>query len=212
MSANKILYDLGATGLGMVLWFTPSDYTRVIGYSLSIVFSASAYYTGVCLLNKERKNDEVEGIQYEASVDFYERFLENHIDSALEVKAMQIETNTLERLIPLLAHKSHLERKIQQVAPVHSELSEEEKESAAKQAIDSAFVEGQSSGRCPQQVTEEEIRRHFPEQLDMTSWKAILKALQNGATRDEIVKDVLGVANYEIGRAYFDYLKRRYLG
>jgi hypothetical protein len=48
--------------------------------------------------------------------------------------------------------------------------------------------------------------------MDSTSWQAILKALQAGANRDEIVKDVLGCPESSgVGKAYFDLLKRRFL-
>lgn len=211
--SKKILYDLGATGLGIALWFTPSDFTKAIGYSLSIVFSGSAYCTGICQLNKERNNDEVEGIQYEASIDFYERLLESHIDSALEVAATKIESNTLEKLIPLLAHKSNLEKQIQQSLPIHPEMSEEDREQAARTAIESAFVEPKNKSDCPSQITEETIRNNFPESMDSTSWKAICKALANGSSKDEIVKDVLGcnAAQLSIGMAYLQLLIQKYL-
>ncbi len=47
--------------------------------------------------------------------------------------------------------------------------------------------------------------------MDATSWKAILKALQGGSSREEVAKDVLG-SEGEVGKAYFDFLKRKYLG
>lgn len=205
MTTNKILYDLGVAGIGVTLWLTPLDFTRAIGYSLSLIFSGRAYFTGVCLLGEERKNDEKEGMLYDAEHDFYERLLETHIESQLEIKALEIETKTLNRLIPLMGYKRQLESQIHQVA-IHPEVTEEDRAQAAKQAIDSAFIE--------QQIAEEDIRKHFPEALDSTSWKAILKALQDGNGREEIIKDVLGCnqSNEVIGRAYFDYLKRKFLG
>lgn len=205
--SKQLLYDLGIAVASMTLWVTPFKETRAIGYSLSLVFSARAYYSGITLLNKERKNDEIEGIQYEASVDFYERLLESHIDSALEIAATSIETKTLEKLIPLIAHKSKLE---QQVISVHPEITEQEREQAAKSAIDEVFV---NRNDASSQITEEDIRKQFSEELDSTSWKAILKALQAGATKNEIVKDVLGcsVESSAVGKAYFEYLKVKFL-
>jgi hypothetical protein len=52
------------------------------------------------------------------------------------------------------------------------------------------------------------FRSHFPESMDVTSQKAITKALNQGLTKTEIIKDVLGCSesNYELGKAYFDYL------
>lgn len=55
----------------------------------------------------------------------------------------------------------------------------------------------------------EEFRSTFPEQMDATSWKACLKALGDGASREEVIKDVLGGG---VGAAaYFDYLKSKNL-
>ena len=203
--SRPLLYDMSIAVSAMILWVTPIKETRAIGYSLSLIFSARAYYSGITLLNKERKNDEIEGIQYEASVDFYERLLESHIDSALEIASTNIETKTLEKLIPLIAHRAKLE---QRVAAVHPEMTDADREQVAKAAIEDAFPVNQSS-----QETEENIRKHFPEEMDSTSWKAILKAVQNGANKMEIVKDVLGCneSNKLIGTAYFEYLKRKFM-
>lgn len=200
--SKPLLYDLGIAMGAMTLWVTPFKETRAIGYSLSLIFSARAYYTGIVLLNKERKNDEIEGIQYEASVDFYERLLESHIDSALEIASTNIETKTLEKLMPLIAYRSKLEQGIQQVSPLHPELSDEDRHQAAKTAIDSAFEKTE--------ITEEDIRKHFPEEMDASSWKAILKALQNSASSDEIVRDVLGCNQVALGKAYLKFLKERF--
>jgi hypothetical protein len=52
----------------------------------------------------------------------------------------------------------------------------------------------------------------FPESMDATSWKAICKALGNGSTKEECVRDVLGCSatNVEIGRGYYELLKARF--
>lgn len=211
MNAKAVLYDLSIAGLAVTLWLTPNNLTRAIGYSVSLLFSGRAYYTAICLLSKERREDEKEAISYEAEVDFYERLLENHIDSALEIKATQIETNTLERLIPLIAHKSHLERQLEQIAS-HPELSDQDREAAAKSAIDSAFVESSDNSQSAQ-PSEEIFRATFPETMDVTYWKAILKALGNGATRDEVIKDILGCTaqSTSLGGHYLDYLKQKFM-
>jgi hypothetical protein len=93
-------------------------------------------------------------------------------------------------------------------------MTEEDREKAAKAAIDGAFVGGESKSDRTSQISEEDIRRQFPEQMDATSWKAILKALQGGASKDEIVKDVLGCSDSskDTGKAYFEYLKGKFLG
>lgn len=53
------------------------------------------------------------------------------------------------------------------------------------------------------------FRVTFPEQMDTTSWKACLKAMGDGAGREEIVKDVLGGG--DAASAYLDFLKGKYL-
>ncbi len=73
MSSKAILYDLGISFGAISLWLTPADITRAIGYSVSVVFSARAYYTGVSLLATERRKDEKEAISYEAELEIYEQ-------------------------------------------------------------------------------------------------------------------------------------------
>jgi hypothetical protein len=208
MNSKAILYDLGASLGAVTLWLTPADITRAIGYSVSVVFSARAYYTGICLLTAEKRNDEKEAISYEAEVDFYEQLVGTQVESELQIKSLEIENKLLQRLAPLLAMKSQLERQLAQASP-HPEISEEEKQDAAKQAIESAF-----EGGIPDSSNlTEEMRKQFPEAMDATSWKAILKALSNGASRDEIIKDVLGCGahNAKLGSAYLDFLKQKFM-
>lgn len=54
------------------------------------------------------------------------------------------------------------------------------------------------------------IRSHYPENLDAVTWKAVSKAIANGSSREEILIEVLQ-ANNDVGRAYLDYLKSKYL-
>ncbi len=211
MNSKPILYDLGVAMGAVTLWLTPLDLTRALGYTVSLLFSGRAYYTGICLLSKEQKEDEKQAITYEAETDFYDQLLGTNIEAALEIKALEVENKMLERMIPLVREKGELEKILRQIVPTHPEMSEEDKQQAAKTAIEDAFVDRQSTAHSPQ-ITEEDIRKQFPEQMDSTSWKAILKALQAGANRDEIVKDVLGCPDSSgVGRAYFDLLKRRFM-
>lgn len=209
MSNSKaIVYDLGVAIGSIGLWLTPVDGLRAIGYATSIVFSGRAYYTGITLLSKEKKDDEIEAMRYDAGVDFHERLLE----SSMELKLQQLENKFTEYLIPLATRKRQLEQHLDSIFP-HPELSEEEREEAARTAIESAFVATESKSDRSSQITEEAIRKQFPETMDGTSWKAILKALQNGATQDDIIKDVLGCSDQtrELGRHYYELLKRRFL-
>jgi hypothetical protein len=204
---KPILYDLGVALGSISLWLTPWDITRAAGYSLSMLFSGRAYYTGVITLQREAKEDEKEAITYEAEVDFYDQLLGTNIEATLEVKALEVENRMLQRMIPLVAQKRQLEQQLQHLNPVHPELSEEDREAAAKSAIEDAFQQQPTPSKG---ISEEEIRKAFPETMDATSWKAILKALQGGSTRDEIIRDVLACES-EVGKAYFDFLKQKYL-
>ena len=209
MNSKSILYDLGIAAGAITLWLSPLDVSRALGYSISLLFSSRAYYTGICLLSEERRLEEKEAITYEAETDFYDQLLGNNIEAALEIKALEVENKMIERMLPLLAQKTQLERQLQAVRPTHPELSEEEKEQAAKAAINDVFPEKVNS-----EVSEEDIRKQFPEEMDSTSWKAILKALQNGASSDEVVRDVLscGGGQLLLGKAYFALLKRKFMG
>jgi len=210
---KPILYDLGIALGAVTLWLTPADLTRAMGYSISLLFSGRAYYTGICLLSKERKDDEKEGITYEAEVEFYDQLLGTNIEAALELKSLEVENRMLERMIPLMKQKTQLEKQLQTVYPVHPEMSDEEKEQAARAAIDDAFVGDEIKSDRKAEVTEEDIRKQFPEQLDSASWKAILKALQSGASKNEIVKDVLSCndSSLQLGLAYYELLKGMFL-
>ena len=213
MNTKPILYDLGIAGIAVTLWLTPADLTRALGYTISLLFSSRAYYTGICLLSKERKEDEKEGITYEAEVEFYDQLLGTNIEAALEIKALEVENKMLERMLPLMAQKTQLERQLQAVRPLHPELSDEEREEAAKAAINDAFGEAKTKCDRTSQISEEDIRKKFPEELDSASWKAILKALQSGAGKEQIVQEVLGCSGQAmlLGLAYLDYLKEKFL-
>jgi hypothetical protein len=206
--SKPILYDLTVALGSITLWLTPWDITRAAGYSMSILFSGRAYYTGLITLQKERKSDEKEAITYEADVDFTEQLLGSHVDAQLEIKALEIENWKAQQLIPLLRVNQQLTHQLNQLTPVHPEITDQAREQAAKTAIEDAFQKDE-----PKPVDEESVRAVFPESADATSWKAILKALQNGSDRDEIVKDVLGCSEQtrEVGKAYFEFLKRKFL-
>jgi hypothetical protein len=204
--SKAILYDLSVAGLAISLWMTPNNLSRAIGYSISVLFSGRAYYTGITLLAAERRNDEKEAISYEAEVDFYEQLVGTQIESELQVKSLEVENRLLQRLAPLLAMKSQLERQLAAISP-HPEISEEEKQEAAKSAIESVFEEEVQTDPT------EEMRQLFPEAMDVTCWKAILKAVGNGASREEVTKDVLGCGahNAKLGGVYLDYLKQKFM-
>ena len=51
------------------------------------------------------------------------------------------------------------------------------------------------------------FREQFPESMDVTARKAVVKAEQSGAIDEEIIKEVLGCANLQIGKEYLRYLR-----
>jgi hypothetical protein len=212
MNTKPLLYDLGVSLGAITLWFTPLDLTRALGYTVSFIFSGRAYYSGVTLLNNERKSDEKQAIAYEAEVDFYDQLLGENIDAALEVVKAEVEGKMLARMIPIVKRNTELEKQLQTLQPIHPEMTDEDRERLARTAIDDAFVEGETKAESPVKVSEEDIRKQFPESMDSTSWKAVLKALQNGASKSEIVRDVLGCnpTNQAIGMAYLTLLKSRF--
>jgi hypothetical protein len=203
MNTKAIAYDLGVAGIAITLWLAPWDIARAIGYASSVAFSGRAYLTGVSLIARERRNDEKEAITYEAEVDFYEQLVGNHVDAELQIKSLEIENKLLQRLAPLLAMKHQLDRQLDS-----SIVSQVDKNLDAVPTEEKALDGVSESKENPEQ-----FRERFPENMDATSWKAILKALANGATRKEIIADVLSCPSAEekLGGQYLDYLKGRYM-
>jgi hypothetical protein len=58
-------------------------------------------------------------------------------------------------------------------------------------------------------LSEEAIRQQFPSNMDEATWKAITKAESNGASKEEVLSDVLA-ANNDIGSAYYELLTAKY--
>lgn len=209
MNHKTILYDLGISIGAIGLWLTPFNASRIVGYSISLIFAGDAYYRGLMLIAKERRVDEREAISYEAETDFYDQLLGSNIEAELEVRALQVENRMLQRMIPLMQQKTALEKQLITINQHHPEMSENERELAARNAIEGVFNDEEPSQQ-KEPPNEEEIRKNFPENMDTTSWKAICKALGSGATRIDIVKDVLG-GDSAIAKAYYDLLKDKFL-
>lgn len=213
MNTKPILYDLGVSIGAISLWLVPVDALRVVGYSTSFIFAGDAYLRGLSLISKDRKSEEKQAIAYESDVDFYDQLLGQTNEAKLEIAALEVETRMLERLIPLVERKNRLESRLNQMTPQHPELTDEQREDAARVAIDSAFPKHDDTPKTAE-IDEEVIRKHFPEEMDSTYWKGICKALGSGLTRADIVKDVLGCSSggqTDVGNAYFEMLKRRFL-
>jgi hypothetical protein len=56
----------------------------------------------------------------------------------------------------------------------------------------------------------EAIREVFPENIDRATWNAVTKAMANGASREEVLIEVLQ-SNNDVGKSYLDFLKQKYL-
>jgi hypothetical protein len=212
-TAKGILYDLAIAGIAMSGWLIPSsaklDLIKSASIATSLVFSARAYYTGVTLLAKERMNDEKKGIAYEAEMEILDSSMTSLVENTLEIKALEFENKALQLMLPLVQENKQLQHLLSRYQPTHPELSEEDKEQAARSAIEGAFVESESKSDRSTQISEEDIRAKYPESLDNTTWKAICKALGNGATKEEILKEVLTDSS-ELGRGYFELLKSKF--
>lgn len=203
MSTKPILYDLSVSIGAISLWLVPVDGLRLLGYSTSFIFAGDAYLRGLNLLVKERKTDEKTAIAYEADTDFYDQLLSQTTEAKLEIAALEVETRMLERLIPLVEHKNRLEKKLNEVSP-QNQVSDSEGDAVRDN------VQNPSEGS---ESVETDFRKVFPDAMDMTVWKGICKALGEGVSKGDIVRDVLGCSSgqTELGLAYFNYLKRRFL-
>ncbi len=176
---------------------------KATGLAASTVFYAKSYLMLVCNWSKFTSEEQKEEIDESIELELYEY----RRAGELARKKLEIDHEILEATVPVVNKMAAIEQS------QHPELTEQEKQQAAISAIESALTKPESAAIAPTVIQEEMFRGHFPEQLDQTSWKAILKALQSGADRDEIVRDVLGCndATKDAGRAYFEFLKRKYL-
>lgn len=212
MKPNQVLPELLTATLSISLWFTPKqlvlmdvDVSRLMkatGLAAATVLYAKSYLMLVCNWSKFERVEQKEEIQETINLEFYEY----EQASKLAVKKMEVDAEVLKATVPLINQMAEVEQR------QHPELSESEKQNAARHAIEQALAP--TVVEVPQTaITEETIRKIFPEQLDNTSWKAVLKALQANASKDEIVRDVLGCSDStkEVGRAYFEFLKAKFL-
>jgi hypothetical protein len=213
MKPNQVLPELLIATLSISMWFTPkqlvlmnvdiSKLLRATGFAASTAFYAKAYLMIVC--NWSRFEIEEQREETEASIE-----IETHEykkAAELAIRKMEIDKQVLIASVPLANEMAAIEQK------QHPELTEHQKEQAARNAIESALTAPTVVEAPPTVVNEDVIRKHFPESMDVPSWKAILKALQGGSTREEIVRDVLGCSDSlkAIGTAYLDFLQTRFM-
>ncbi len=214
MKPNQVLPELVMATLSISLWFTPKDLLvadvdiskllKASGLASSTVLYAKSYLMLVCNWSKFESEEHKEDIQTSLELELYEY----EQASQLAIKKMEIDKKVLAASVPLANEMAAIEHK------QHPELSEEQKQQAAFAAIESAFT-APTVVEVPETVISEEIiRKQFPESMDNPSWKAILKALQGGSNQSEIVRDVLGCndTSRALGDAYYELLKKKFLG
>ena len=142
--------------------------------------------------------------------------IDSEIDSEVElIQATGKKQLLLEKVKHRLALASKSQRLlfIEEMKTLMEEFGSPEQELIEADEINALYDEvadkDTSETGTDKELELEEIRKHFPENLDDTCWKAILKALANGATKEEILKNVLQ-ANNEIGKAYYELLKSKF--
>jgi hypothetical protein len=158
------------------------------------------------LLNEEKFRTSQEKQLIDESVDMelytYKRGAE------LDKVKLQIKHEVMQVAAPHFQQMYQLELESSPKPDPHPELSEEQKFNAARNAVEAAIAPTVVQPK----FSEVELRQHFPESMDLTTWKGCLKALQSGHSKEEVVTDVLGCSsNKDLGMAYFEFLKSRYL-
>lgn len=141
--------------------------------------------------------------------------IDSEIDS--EVEIIQA-TGKKQLLLEKVKHRLALASKAQRITfmdemkALLEEFGSPEQELIEADEINALYdeVSEPSDSNKNNELLLEEIRKHFPENLDDTCWKAILKSLANGATKQEILKDVLQADN-DMGRAYYELLKNKFV-
>lgn len=215
MKTSVVIPDLVIASLSVCLWWTPKELAlfntnvgrlmRATGYSTSIVFFAKSYLTLFFNYSRFDAQEKKQAIAEDIELELYEFRKEQR----LHIEKAKLEHEAMKELQPIFISMRNLEEESEPES-AHPELTEEQKQSAAKNAIEQALAPTVVQPK----LSEEDIRKHFPEGGDATTWKAVAKALVEGFSKDEIVRDVLGCnsSNLEVGKAYFDLLKSKFMG
>ncbi len=205
MKLKQYEQDLIASAVSVSLWLVPVNAKvfdvqigvplRLAGYLSTILFSATSFYA----LSKEEENAEKAAIDKEVDTQLYA----HKRTAELQISLASLEAQQLAAIAP---HLRSIQAIDEAETPVHPEMTETQKLSAAKTAVEDAFKK-----EVPPQTSEEDIRKTFPESMDATYWKAILKATQEGHSKEVIIKDVLSCNDSHIGVAYLNLLKQKFL-
>lgn len=214
MKTTVVLPDLITATLAVSLWFAPKDLAifnanigrlmRATGYSASIVFYGKSYLTLFFNYSRFDATEKKQAIAEDIELELYEFKREQQ----LHIEKLKIEHESMKELQPIFVSMRNLEEE-SEPENNHPELSEEQKREAAKNAVENALAPTVVQSK----LSEEDIRKQFPESMDGTYWKGVCKALANGSTKDEIVTQVLSCnsSTAEIGKAYLELLKTKYM-
>jgi hypothetical protein len=143
--------------------------------------------------------------------------INSEIDS--EVSAIQA-TGKKQLLLERVKHNLALASKAQRISfmdemkALLEEFGSPEEELIEADELNALYEEvsdtSNESGEVIAGIDMEGMRATFPENLDATTWKAVSRAIANGSSREEILIEVLQ-SNNDIGKAYLDFLKQKYL-
>ncbi len=168
---------------------------KMLLLSTAIIASVSALVLGNKILPSLEFEQEVERISLEGKKELKIRQLKQEL--ALKSKASQI--LFVESMRELMdSPDSTLEEEIQSVDEIAALYSEVEENLLPKE-----------ENQVQPASSETDFRSTFPTELDNTSWKAISRAIAEGCSKDEIIRDVLGGG--DLASAYFEYLKSKFL-
>lgn len=163
---------------------------KILLLSLAGICSTTAMYIGKTLIPQIELEDQVSAIRNDAKRELSLKAIKHHFALA----------NKSQQLLFLDEMKSLME----EFGSMESEIMDADELNALYENT----AEGQSN-ESESSAEEPVFRKQFPESMDATSWKAIQKARQSGASKEEIVKNVLGCSE-EIGLPYMTYLEQRF--
>lgn len=171
----------------------PATLQKILLLTTAIAASVGALLIGNKLVPAVEYEEEISRIKAEGAKELKLKALKQ--DFALKNKASQM--LFLDSMRELMDSFDSIESEIQTVDELNALYEQTEENLLPKE-------ENQV-----QPASSVDFRATFPEQMDSTSWKACVKAIADGATREEVIKDVLGGG--DVAGSYFDFLKGKFL-
>lgn len=104
-----------------------------------------------------------------------------------------------------LANKSQQLLFLDEMKELMNEFGSMEDEIMTADEINQLYEEGNQVQPTADNENNHSFRTVFPESLDSSAWKAICKA--EGCSDEELIKDVLGCSDMDIGKQYLAYLR-----